>query len=94
MYRESLGPDVSILWVADADLCQDVFRQEGQQPVHLIPEAWLVQGRRSGRKRGLFFLDGDEWVRWRRAMNPVFVKGDLTNWCANTFNRLFSTLRT
>jgi hypothetical protein len=86
LYRESFGPDVSILWAGDARLCEEVFRQDGRHPAHFIPEAWLVQSERSGRKRGLFFLDGEEWARWRRAMNSVFLKDKAKEWCVINCN--------
>ena len=39
-----------------------------------MPQAWTVFNSRQGRKRGLFFLDGEEWWAARRKLNPLFLK--------------------
>ena len=80
LYREELGPDVSILWVADAHLCKEVFQQECQHPRHIVPEAWRLHAKMSDNKRGLFFLDGPEWARWRTTMNRVFIREFPSDW--------------
>ena len=80
LYREYLGPDVSILWVGDAQLGKEVFQQDSQYPRHLVPEAWMLHARLSDNKRGLFFLDGPEWARWRTTMNRVFLKEFPSGW--------------
>ena len=80
MYRETLGPDVSILWVADPTLCKEVFLQDCRHPRHVVPEAWRLHAKMSGNKRGLFFLDGSEWARWRTTMNRVFIKEFPSTW--------------
>ena len=45
-------------------------------PVHLVPEPWRVYLQRSEGKRGLFFLDGEEWWSARSRLNPLFLKAE------------------
>ena len=39
-----------------------------------MPQAWTVFNSRQDTKRGLFFLDGEEWWTARRKLNPLFLK--------------------
>ena len=48
----------------------------GRYPVHLVPEPWRVYLQRSQGKRGLFFLDGEEWWSARSRLNPLFLKAE------------------
>ena len=40
IYAQSVG-DTKIVWVADAGICEDIFRHEGSHPVPVRPESWL-----------------------------------------------------
>lgn len=42
IYRETLGPDVEVVYISDPDMCMKVLQEDGQYPQHLIPKPWLV----------------------------------------------------
>ncbi|KAG5871455.1 hypothetical protein JTB14_026907 [Gonioctena quinquepunctata] len=46
--------------------------------VHIKPEYWLLYNEKHGCSRGLFFIDGEEWHSFRRIMNNLLLKGDLS----------------
>lgn len=54
----------------------------GKYPIHIKPESWLIYNEKHGCSRGLFFMDGEEWLQYRRIMNNILLKGDLS-WIDN-----------
>lgn len=56
----------------------NIFFVSGKYPYHIKPEAWLVYNKKHNYSRGLFFMDGEEWLKNRRIMNNLLMKGDLT----------------
>lgn len=75
VFRDKIGP-ISAVFLADPEEMRSVFAQEGKYPRHVLPEAWLVYNRTYGCSRGLFFMDGEEWLHYRRIMNRLLLKGD------------------
>ena len=55
-------------------LSEAIFRLEPKYPIHVVPQCWQVYNEKHNIKRGLFFLDGQEWQEMRKKMNPVFLK--------------------
>ncbi|XP_053609196.1 cytochrome P450 315a1, mitochondrial-like isoform X2 [Plodia interpunctella] len=53
---------------------------EGKYPLHILPEPWLLYEKLYGSKRGLFFMNGEEWLKNRRIMNKYLLKEDSENW--------------
>lgn len=53
---------------------------EGKYPTHLLPDPWILYGKLYGNKRGLFFMDGQEWLTYRRVMNTHLLKDDSEKW--------------
>nr|UZM28236.1 shadow [Henosepilachna vigintioctomaculata] len=84
IYRESLGP-VTGIFVADPEAIRSIFSQEGKYPVHIVPEAWVLFNKEYDYSRGLFFMDGPEWLTHRTKMNKLLLKGDL-NWMEECCN--------
>lgn len=76
IFRDKIGP-ISAVFIADPEQMRHVFANEGKHPRHVLPEAWTVYNRKYGRKRGLFFMDGDEWLHYRKIMNRLLLRGDL-----------------
>lgn len=50
----------------------------GKYPLHIKPEPWLVYNEKHKYTRGLFFMDGEEWLLFRRIMNKLLLRGDLS----------------
>ncbi|XP_044750639.1 cytochrome P450 315a1, mitochondrial [Coccinella septempunctata] len=77
IYRERLGP-ITGVFVAEPDSIRSIFSQEGKHPIHIIPQSWTVYNKKHNYTRGLFFMNGPEWLEHRRIMNNLLLKGDLT----------------
>lgn len=67
VFRDSVGP-VDAVFVSDPNEMRRVFSLEGRYPAHIVPEAWLLYNQVYGYKRGLFFMEGEEWQRFRRVL--------------------------
>lgn len=74
MSRAEVSPGVPAVFVSCPNLVREMMGQEGRYPVHLVPQPWTVFNRIHQRKRGLFFLDGEEWWTTRRKLNPLLMK--------------------
>lgn len=75
VFRDKIGP-ISAIFVSDPEEMRSVFAQEGRHPAHMLPEAWVLYNRAFGRSRGLFFMDGEEWLHFRKIMNKLLLRGD------------------
>ncbi|XP_059480622.1 cytochrome P450 315a1, mitochondrial [Neocloeon triangulifer] len=73
VYREAIGP-VDAYFVADPLEMRRVFQLEGKHPRNLLPDAWILYNQLYGCKRGLLFMDGEEWLHFRRIMNSIMLK--------------------
>ncbi|KAG1701333.1 Cytochrome P450 315a1, mitochondrial [Nymphon striatum] len=73
IYKEKVGSD-EIVFVADKDLIQTVYKNEGKYPVHMVPEPWIMYNEMTGNKRGLFFMDGELWSQRRQNLNNTFLR--------------------
>nr|AGT57844.1 cytochrome P450 315a1 [Leptinotarsa decemlineata] len=77
IFKDNVGP-VSCVFLADPEGMRHVFSKEGKYPVHIKPESWLLYNEKHGYTRGLFFMDGEEWLKFRRIMNSLLLKGSLS----------------
>ncbi|CAH0557394.1 unnamed protein product [Brassicogethes aeneus] len=77
IFKEKIGP-IDCVFISDPDEMRSVFAQEGKFPIHILPESWTVYNELHGCSRGLFFMNGEEWLYFRRIMNKLLLKGDLT----------------
>ncbi|XP_063221088.1 cytochrome P450 315a1, mitochondrial [Bacillus rossius redtenbacheri] len=75
VFQDAVGP-ATVVFVSDAKEMRRVFSLEGKHPSHVLPEAWLLYNRLYGAKRGLFFMEGEEWWRFRRVMNRLMLRSD------------------
>lgn len=78
IFRDKIGP-VSAVFVSDPEFMRSIFGVEGKYPIHILPEPWIVYNKVHGCARGLFFMNGEEWLDIRRVMNKFLLKGD-TGW--------------
>ncbi|EEB14725.1 cytochrome P450, putative [Pediculus humanus corporis] len=73
IYREKLGP-VSAIFVSDGDYMRKIFALEGKYPKHIIPESWMLYNEKYNCKRGLLFMENEEWFNYRKIMNNSMLK--------------------
>lgn len=57
-------------------MMREVFLHEGKHPRHPIPDAWQLYQQEHDNKRGLLFMDGEEWLHHRKIMNQIFLSKD------------------
>lgn len=53
---------------------------EGKYPAHILPDPWVLYEKLHGSKRGLFFMDGEEWLTNRRVMNKHLLRENSEKW--------------
>ncbi|XP_014231427.1 cytochrome P450 315a1, mitochondrial [Trichogramma pretiosum] len=95
-FRGRVGP-TQALFVAGSDDIREVFRLEGATPQHFLPEAWSLYNQLRGRKRGLLFMEGQEWLDYRRVMNKLLLApdslGHMSRPCEETARGLLDSWR-
>ncbi|XP_050457807.1 cytochrome P450 315a1, mitochondrial [Cataglyphis hispanica] len=73
VFKEQIGP-LWIVFVNSPDEFRKIFlRLEGPTPQHFIPEAWRLYNEIRAQRRGLIFMDGDEWLHFRRILNKTML---------------------
>ncbi|XP_011267156.1 cytochrome P450 315a1, mitochondrial [Camponotus floridanus] len=78
VFREQIGP-LWIVFVNSPDEFRRIFlRLEGPTPQHFLPEAWRLYNEIREQRRGLLFMDGDEWLHFRRILNKMMLLPDST----------------
>ncbi|KAI4477891.1 hypothetical protein M0804_012371 [Polistes exclamans] len=78
IYRERIGP-VMAVFVNSPQEYRRIFRLEGPTPKHFLPEAWLIYNELRSLERGLLFMNGEEWLKYRRILNKVMLLSDPTD---------------
>nr|WNK22284.1 cytochrome P450 [Athetis lepigone] len=80
IYCEKLGGNADLVFVSEPTLIRTLLLNlEGKYPVHILPEPWELYEKLYGSKRGLFFMNGDEWLENRRVMNKYLLKENSEN---------------
>ncbi|KAI8436892.1 hypothetical protein MSG28_010330 [Choristoneura fumiferana] len=81
IFYEKLEGDTKLVFVSDPMLIKSVFLSlEGKYPAHILPEPWVLYEKFYGSKRGLFFMNGEEWLTNRRIMNKLLLREDSIKW--------------
>nr|AGI92297.1 cytochrome P450 CYP315A1 [Sogatella furcifera]AGU16446.1 cytochrome P450 CYP315A1 [Sogatella furcifera] len=75
IFKEAIGP-VDAVFVCDPKLIKTIYSNEGKYPIHFLPEPWVLYNEKYGSKRGLYFMDGEEWKLHRRILNESLLRSD------------------
>uniref|UniRef100_A0A182RHK3 Uncharacterized protein n=1 Tax=Anopheles funestus TaxID=62324 RepID=A0A182RHK3_ANOFN len=80
-YHEQYGDLVRLqigtqnaVFVRDPHLMRKTFQLEGPFPRHPLPESWSYFNKKHDYQRGLFFMDGKEWLHARQIFNKPMLK--------------------
>ncbi|XP_055707930.1 cytochrome P450 315a1, mitochondrial [Phlebotomus papatasi] len=77
MFRERIG-SLECLFISDPEVIREIFLHEGKYPRHPIPDAWKLYERKHRNKRGLLFMDGEDWLYHRKIMNTLLLNRDFS----------------
>ncbi|XP_022207767.2 cytochrome P450 315a1, mitochondrial [Nilaparvata lugens] len=75
IFKEAIGP-VDAVFVSDPKLIKTIYSLEGKHPKHFLPEPWVLYNEKYGSKRGLYFMDDEEWRLHRRILNESLLRSD------------------
>ncbi|KAK0174411.1 hypothetical protein PV327_010181 [Microctonus hyperodae] len=78
IYKERMG-SFAIIFTNSPNEYRKIFKLEGDTPKHFIPEVWLLYNKMHKCSRGLLFMDGEEWLHFRRIMNRLLLVPNLAN---------------
>ncbi|XP_014244304.1 cytochrome P450 315a1, mitochondrial [Cimex lectularius] len=78
VFRENMGTH-SAVFVSDPEIMRLIFSVDGKHPRHFVPRPWSLFNEIHHSKRGLFFMDGEEWLAHRKPLNKHFLKKDVIN---------------
>ncbi|XP_053678929.1 cytochrome P450 315a1, mitochondrial [Anopheles nili] len=73
LFRIQIGTQQAV-FVRDPILMRRTFQLEGPYPRHPLPESWTYFNRKHAYQRGLFFMDGSEWLQSRQILNKPMLK--------------------
>ncbi|KAG4079752.1 hypothetical protein HA402_014883 [Bradysia odoriphaga] len=78
IFREPVGGGTEVIFINSPDMMREMFLYEGKYPKHPLPDAWTLYNEIHNCKRGLFFMDDEEWSANRKIMNTMLLRNDFT----------------
>ncbi|XP_068633672.1 cytochrome P450 315a1, mitochondrial isoform X2 [Battus philenor] len=84
IFTESLSGNTELVFISDPILMKSLFLNlEGKYPAHILPDPWVLYEKLYGSKRGLFFMNGEEWLDNRRIMSRHLLRENSDKWFEN-----------
>ncbi|KAL4715422.1 hypothetical protein ACJJTC_015325 [Scirpophaga incertulas] len=81
IFYEKLEGNTKLVFISDPYLIKTLFlKLEGKYPAHILPEPWILYEHVYGSKRGLFFMNGEDWLANRRILNAHVLRDDSDKW--------------
>ncbi|KAJ6641903.1 Cytochrome P450, mitochondrial [Pseudolycoriella hygida] len=77
IFREPVeGSAAHLIFLNSSEMMREMFIYEGKYPKHPLPDAWTLYNDVHSCKRGLFFMDDEEWLINRKIMNGILLRND------------------
>ncbi|KAF2355044.1 Cytochrome P450 [Trinorchestia longiramus] len=92
VFRDGLGGPVDLVFVADLDCIPVVHRASGVHPGHIVPDAWTLYLKIKNKKRGIFFMDGPEWLEHRKVLNQRLLRASAHSWAMPQLGKCSASL--
>ncbi|CAK1580374.1 unnamed protein product [Parnassius mnemosyne] len=88
IFCEKLNGNTDLVFISDPTVMKTLFlNREGKYPAHILPDPWVLYEKLYGFKRGLFFMDGEEWLNNRRIMNKHLLRENTESWLEGPIKR-------
>lgn len=93
IFKEQLDGKTDLVFISDPAIIKTLFlNHEGKHPMHILPEPWVLYEKLKGSRRGLFFMNGEEWLENRRIINKYLLKDDTEIWIQNPIRKAVDSL--
>uniref|UniRef100_A0A336MFY3 CSON001125 protein n=1 Tax=Culicoides sonorensis TaxID=179676 RepID=A0A336MFY3_CULSO len=73
IFKIKLGK-IDSIFTSSCENMRAIFLYEGKHPKHPVPPAWAYFNKKYNCKRGLFFMDDNEWLHYRKMLNPLLLQ--------------------
>ncbi|XP_045772799.1 cytochrome P450 315a1, mitochondrial [Maniola jurtina] len=81
IFTERLAGSTELVFVSDPLIMKSLFiYMEGKYPMHILPDPWVLYEKLYGSHRGLFFMDGEKWLHYRRILNKHLLREGTEDW--------------
>ncbi|XP_065072329.1 1,25-dihydroxyvitamin D(3) 24-hydroxylase, mitochondrial-like [Rhopilema esculentum] len=92
IFQLKFGPE-RLVCISDVDMIEDVYRNEGKYPGRekSFP-AWDKYHKKHNLPKGVFFEEGEEWLRHRNALSPKLLNIKQVEHYAPDFNKVIDGL--
>ncbi|XP_046965607.1 cytochrome P450 315a1, mitochondrial [Vanessa cardui] len=82
------GSHTELIFISDPALIKSLFiNLEGKYPIHILPDPWVLYEKTYGSHRGLFFMNGEEWLINRRIINKHLLRENADDWIRLSVNK-------
>ncbi|CAH2262843.1 jg9217 [Pararge aegeria aegeria] len=81
IFSERLAGSTELVFISDPLLMKSLFiNMEGKYPMHILPDPWVLYEKIYGSQRGLFFMNGEQWLHNRRILNKHLLREGTEDW--------------
>lgn len=85
IFREKLG-STELIFLSDTRFIRHVLANEGPYPNQVIPECWAHFNKVNNIERGMFFLQGEPWLKLRKTFNKILLGNHVSQYSKGILN--------